>query len=134
MIAPLLVLLAAAAAGQGAGAAAQKPPLPLLEEPYEPPSIPDWYSIHHVRRPVVISKVEPDYFAEARKRVQGKVTVGLWVNTNGRPSRLRVLRSLDPELDAKALEAIRHWRFKSALKNGKPVRAPVTVEIDFRLL
>jgi len=47
---------------------------------------------------------------------------------------LRVLRSLDPELDEKALEAIRQWRFKPALKNGKPVRAPVTVEVDFRYL
>ncbi|HEY1203757.1 MAG: energy transducer TonB [Bryobacteraceae bacterium] len=135
MIAPLLALLAVAAANQAGSAVAEKPPVPLLEEPYEPPPMPDWYPSHHVRPPVVISKVEPDYFAEARKRgVQGKVTVGLWVNTNGRPSRLRVLRSLDPELDEKALEAIRQWRFKPALKNGKPVRAPVTVEVDFRYL
>lgn len=138
MIAPLLALLAAAAANQTGGAVATKPPLPVLQESqaqYEPPQMPDWYSVHHVRRPVAISRVEPECTPEARERkAQGAVIVGLWVNTNGRPCRLRVLRSLEPGLDAKALEAAPQWRFKPALKRGKPVPAPVTIEFGFRLL
>jgi protein TonB len=36
-------------------------------------------------------------------------------------------------LDEKAMEAIRRYRFKPAMKDGKPVAAAITVEVDFRL-
>jgi len=36
-------------------------------------------------------------------------------------------------LDEKALEAVAKYRFKPALKNGKPVAAAILVEVNFRL-
>lgn len=36
-------------------------------------------------------------------------------------------------LDEKALEAVRKYRFKPALRNGKPVPVIMTIEVDFRL-
>jgi outer membrane biosynthesis protein TonB len=44
-----------------------------------------------------------------------------------------VVRSLGMGLDEKALEAVSRYRFKPALKNGKPVPAIITVEVNFRL-
>jgi len=37
-------------------------------------------------------------------------------------------------MDERALEAVAKWRFLPALASGKPVPAPVTVEVSFRLL
>ena len=37
-------------------------------------------------------------------------------------------------LDEKALEAVRQYKFKPAMKDGKtPVAVEVTIEVDFRL-
>ncbi|MBI3678814.1 MAG: energy transducer TonB, partial [Acidobacteria bacterium] len=34
----------------------------------------------------------------------------------------------------KAIEAVERWRFRPALRNGRPVRAPALVEVHFHLL
>jgi outer membrane biosynthesis protein TonB len=36
-------------------------------------------------------------------------------------------------LDQKALEAVERYRFKPAMKNGKPVAAAISVLVNFRL-
>jgi len=46
---------------------------------------------------------------------------------------ITVLRSLGSGLDEKAMEAVRQWRFKPALRDGKPVAVPATIEVNFRL-
>jgi TonB family protein len=42
------------------------------------------------------------------------------------------VRSIDSEIDASAVEAVRQWRFGPARKNAKPVAERLTVEIRFR--
>jgi TonB family protein len=44
-----------------------------------------------------------------------------------------VVRGLGLGLDAKALEAVRQWRFHPALKDGKPVDVQISVEVEFHL-
>jgi protein TonB len=36
-------------------------------------------------------------------------------------------------LDKEAEKAVKNWRFKPAMLNGKPVAAKVQVEVNFRL-
>jgi protein TonB len=36
-------------------------------------------------------------------------------------------------LDEKAIEAVKQYRFKPAIKDGKPVMVNVTVEVNFKL-
>jgi TonB family protein len=36
-------------------------------------------------------------------------------------------------LDEKAIEAVRKWRFKPAMKDGKPVNVKMPIEITLRL-
>jgi len=36
-------------------------------------------------------------------------------------------------LDEKAMEAVRRYRFKPAMNDGKPVPVMITVEVNFRL-
>jgi TonB family protein len=44
-----------------------------------------------------------------------------------------VVRGLGFGLDTKAMEAVKHWRFDPALKEGKTVNVKISVEVDFRL-
>lgn len=83
----------------------------------------------------LIYKVEPEYTEEARKaRIEGAVALTIFVEEDGGVREARVERRLDKGLDQKAIEAVRQWRFRPRIKDGKPVRAQVTVEMNFRLL
>jgi TonB family protein len=87
------------------------------------------------RPPVVIFKKEAEYPEEARKaKYQGTVLLDVQIDDSGRPMNIRVSRSVGLGLDEKALEAVKQWRFRPATKDGKPVSAPVQVEVSFRLL
>ena len=45
-----------------------------------------------------------------------------------------VSRSLGLGLDEQAVEAVRQWRFRPALKDGKPLAIEAEVEVTFHLL
>jgi periplasmic protein TonB len=49
------------------------------------------------------------------------------------PEDLRVTRRLGLGLDEKAIDAVRQWRFRPALRNGLPFRVSATIEVNFRL-
>jgi hypothetical protein len=44
---------------------------------------------------------------------------------------IRVLRSLDPVIDERAVDAFRQYKFSPALLNGKPVSATYREELTF---
>jgi TonB family protein len=84
--------------------------------------------------PDVLKSVEAPYTLEARKaRINGYCLVSVIVDAHGMPQNPRVAKSLDPGLDQNALFAVKHYRFKPALKNGSPVPVMITVEVNFRL-
>ncbi len=87
-----------------------------------------------VSAPVLIYSVEPEFSEEARKaKVAGNVLVNLWVDQQGHPSHVRVLRGVGLGLDEKAMEAVRQYRFKPAMENGKPVLVELNVEVNFQI-
>ena len=87
-----------------------------------------------VSAPVLIFSVEPEFSEEARKaKVAGNVLVNLWVDTNGNPSHVRVIRGVGMGLDEKAMEAVRQYKFKPAMENGKPVLVELNVEVNFQI-
>jgi periplasmic protein TonB len=87
-----------------------------------------------ISAPQVISSPDPDYTDEARNaKTQGTCILGLIVDTEGHPRDIRIVRGLDSGLDAKAIEAVRQWRFEPAMKDGKPVNVLISVEVSFRL-
>jgi TonB family protein len=88
-----------------------------------------------VSTPRLITKVSPTYTEEARRnKIQGTVTLNIIVTEEGIATNIRVVKSLDPGLDQKAIEAVGGWRFAPGLKDGKPVRVIANVEVNFRLL
>ena len=87
-----------------------------------------------VSAPQVIFQVEPEFSEEARKaKVAGNVLVNLWVDTNGNPSHVHVIRGVGMGLDEKAVEAVKQYRFKPAMENGKPVLVELNVEVNFQI-
>jgi TonB family protein len=86
-----------------------------------------------VTAPRVITEVKPTYSTEAlARRIQGTVALELIVRADGRPSNIRVVRSLDPlGLDVQAIIAASQWQFEPGRLNGLPVDVLVTLLIDF---
>jgi periplasmic protein TonB len=88
-----------------------------------------------VSKPVLVHSVEAEFSDEARRaKYQGVCLISLIVDTQGNPQNIRVARALGMGLDEKAIAAIRQYKFKPAMKDGKtPVPVQITVEVDFRL-
>jgi TonB family protein len=88
-----------------------------------------------VAAPVLIHSVEAEFSDEARRaKYQGVCLISLIVDSQGNPQNIRVVRALGMGLDEKAIEAIRQYKFKPAMKDGRtPVPVMITIEVDFRL-
>lgn len=85
--------------------------------------------------PRVVSKIEPGYTQEARDaKIQGTVVLKLEIDEAGKAENIRVTRSLDEGLDAKAIEAVSQWQFEPGRLHGEPVRVEATIEVNFRLI
>jgi periplasmic protein TonB len=87
-----------------------------------------------ISAPQAVSTPDPEYTEEARTaKTQGTCTLWLIVDAAGHPRDIRVIHGLGFGLDAKAMDAVRQWRFDPALKDGKPVNVQISVEVEFRL-
>jgi len=73
-------------------------------------------------KPDPVFKTEIEYTAAARADgIEGKLKLRVVVGADGEVVRVDVLSSVSPELDAAAVAAVKHWRFRPAMACGKPV-------------
>ena len=87
-----------------------------------------------VSAPVLIYSVDPEFSEEARKaKAAGHVLVALWVDEKGLPTHVRVLRGLGMGLDEKAVEAVKQYRFRPSMENGKPVTVQMNIDVMFQI-
>jgi protein TonB len=87
-----------------------------------------------ISAPQAVSTPDPSYTEEARNaKAQGKCILWLIVDDTGHPRNIQVVRGLGYGLDAKAVEAVQQWRFQPAMKDGKPVKVQISVEVGFHL-
>jgi TonB family protein len=87
-----------------------------------------------VSPPVVLYIPTAKFTKAARKaNYQGVVVLSTIVNEQGLPQNVHVVQSLGMGLDENAVEAVKKYRFKPAMKNGKPVPVMINVEINFHL-
>jgi TonB family protein len=83
--------------------------------------------------PVATDQVPPDYPAPMRRNnLDGKALVALIVLPNGKPDQVQLVEATHPLFADAAVEAVRHWHFKPAMKNGQPVAASMQLPIEFR--
>jgi len=87
-----------------------------------------------VSAPVAIFTPEAEFSDEARRaKYQGVCLISVIVDRQGNPQDPRVIRALGMGLDEKALEAVRKYKFKPAMKGNAPVPVRITIEVNFRL-
>ncbi|MGH9717328.1 MAG: TonB family protein [Candidatus Acidiferrales bacterium] len=82
--------------------------------------------------PTPIVKVDPKYPPELiREHVQGEVVLYAIIRKNGSVDSIRVMRSLDPQLDRDAAAALAQWKFRPGTRAGVPVDIEAVVHIPF---
>jgi TonB family protein len=88
-----------------------------------------------VSAPIALNSVVAAFTDEARQaKRQGVCLASVIVDAQGNPQNPRVVRGLGMGLDEKALEAVRNYKFKPAMLDGRqPVPVLITVEVNFRL-
>jgi TonB family protein len=83
--------------------------------------------------PVLTEKVAPEYSDEARRTCkEGTVKLSVVVDESGMPQKIRVTQPLGSGLDDEAVRTVRKWRFRPAMKAGRPVAVQARVELHFR--
>jgi TonB family protein len=108
--------------------------LTLLQSPPSPADQPLFRPGDGVAAPRLVRSVAPRYTPDAlRAKKEGAVLVEGVVEIDGSVTDVHVLQSLDPGLDAEALQAFRQWRFAPGIKDGKSVRVQITSQVAFRL-
>lgn len=134
-------------AGEGAAPAPRQDETPSEEEtprlverapppvPAAPVPAPAAAPIAASATPVPVQMPAPRYPAQAARRgVEGVVRVRVEVGADGVPTDVAVVEgSGTRELDRAALEAVRRWRFRPGVADGRPVPGSVVVPIEFSM-
>lgn len=69
-----------------------------------------------------------------KNNAQGRVIVQFVVEKDGTPTEFKVLRSVDPDLDAEALRVLQTMpKWKPGMQRGEVVRVKYTVPVSFKL-
>lgn len=91
------------------------------------------YAKGDLMAPEVDHEVDPAYPTELmRHNVHGTVVLYALIGSDGSVSNVKVLESVDDQLDEYAREALSKWHFKPASKNGVPVALAMVVHVPFR--
>jgi bla regulator protein BlaR1 len=98
----------------------------------------DPQQIYHVggdvSAPTLVYAPDPEYTEKARRaKYQGVCVISTVVDAQGNPTQVQVLRQLGMGLDKKAVEAVKQYKFKPAMRLGNPVAVEVKIEVNFRL-
>lgn len=89
---------------------------------------------HGVTAPVLTYAADAEYTKQARKaHYQGNCVIGLIVGTDGRPRNVHVVRALGMGLDKNAVRAVKTYRFRPAMFEGKPVPVNIKIQVNFRV-
>jgi TonB family protein len=78
-----------------------------------------------------IKTQQPPYPDEAREqKLQGQVVVRAFVSETGDVEKVEEV-SGDPMLAKAAIDAVKNWKFKPFIRNGKPVKASTKLSFNF---
>ena len=89
------------------------------KEGVKPPKVREWH--------------DPEYPKGRRNSdTNGDVVLSVVVGRTGVPRDVTVVRSLRPDLDEIAVDAVKKWKFVPATRGGKPVASRIILEIPFR--
>jgi TonB family protein len=83
--------------------------------------------------PSPIKKSDPRYPPTLiNEHVEGEVVLYAVIRADGSVDSVELVRGLDQQLDANAMEALSQWKFRPASRQGTPVELEAIVHIPFR--
>lgn len=81
-----------------------------------------------------LSAPDPAYADSAQQaKIQGTVLLAVAINVSGTVDAVKVVCKLEPGLDQNAADAVKHWKFTPATKDGEPLPIQIEVSVDYRL-
>lgn len=84
--------------------------------------------------PKPILRVKPVYPEKCKKeKIEGSVILEVAIDEEGDVISARILKSVHPDLDRAAKDAIKKWKYKPIIKGGKPFPAEFAVTVNFWL-
>jgi TonB family protein len=90
--------------------------------------------LDRISPPKPLSRVEPDYpLAMRRFGLQGTVSLNFIIEADGSVANPTIVQSDNPAFDEPAIEALLQWKFKPAMKDGKPVKVRMQQRIRFEI-
>ena len=63
--------------------------------------------------------------------IEGTVSLSATVNEQGKVDSVVMVHPMNPELNAAAIAAVSHWKFRPATKDGTPITKQVSVDVVF---
>ncbi len=120
----------AAPIGEGTGDGAVQVQQDIKIDDDAPPA--DFVAVE--KEPVVVKSVKPKYPEMAmRAGLEGRVWVKIWVDKEGKPKEVRILKTDAEIFNEPAIEAAKQFLFTPAYMNNGPVAVWVSVPFKFNL-
>jgi protein TonB len=86
-----------------------------------------------VSQGLLVSRVDPVYPEQAKQAgIQGTVVLSAIISADGSVKSLRLV-SGHPALTSAAIDAVKQWKYRPYLLNGRPVDYETTVTVKFTL-
>jgi TonB family protein len=93
-----------------------------------------WAQCDDLQEAEAVSRIQPTYPSTSRaNHQQGRVILYAVLEADGSLSHLTIIRRATPDLEAAAIEAVRHWHYKPASCGQEPIRMETSIETDFWL-
>lgn len=85
-------------------------------------------------QPEVKKRVNPWYPTILKAAgIEGEVWLKVFINEKGIVEKVEAVTSTNPAFVEAAIEAVKQWEFSPAKKDGKPIKAEVTIPFRFKL-
>ena len=87
-----------------------------------------------ISAPVLLVNSDVEYTDEARQaKYNGICTLSVIIDAQGMPQNIQVKQPVDYGMTENAIKALRHFRFKPAIKNGEPVPVEINFILNFNI-
>jgi TonB family protein len=84
------------------------------------------------RPPIAITKTRPIYpFDLFQKKTPGFAIAEFVVQMDGSVKDLRIVEATHRDFETSVITCVYRWKFKPAMKSGKPVPAAIRIRFDF---
>jgi TonB family protein len=87
-----------------------------------------------VKPPKIKKSVDPDFTEAARcLKFSGQTQIYFWVEKDGHPDHIRIIKPAGLGLDEEAADAVSKYLFAPATQNGEPVKVDIFIDVNFQI-